>query len=544
MAPPGERKPLRRLDKIAVVVTTSSAPGHAFISYVHEDAESVDTLCEVLEAAGITVWRDRDQLWPGDDWKVKIRHAIRQDSLAFIACFSGNSVAKDRTYQNEELLLAVEEYRMRPPGRPWLFPIRFSEMELPEYDLGAGRTLDALQRTDLFGPKREPELTRLAMSILRVVGAAAEVPIEPKPDSQPNSFTDDGTSKETGTSTSIAQENKVWKEHEQPIRTSASALVKLLLRDPTKDIELDDYVTELADNARQQCMDTIAFPTSSDAMRSTIASAHLVIERVDNYWEIMAPLAEVLAVGCAWGTTDEQDALWARAMRTIANTTPMASGHTSLIDLRVYPRIMALYAAGLGAVARNKYSALRAVTVDATYRDRERGRIVPVVAVCHTAGPFANAPFLASAVAINAEAAPITDEKLEALSRGIGQMRITPTSDDLHARLRKPLQSVVRDDDDYSDLFDRLEVLLGVIAEDATLKEKADGGYLEGGWVGRYIWRDRYGPSTFLRIHEEFRTQGTSWPPLAAGLFGNSEERAENAFASMSETLSSRRRIY
>src|ERR1022692_3267707 len=94
--------------------------GHAFVSYVHEDSEKVDALCDALEAAGIAVWRDRNQLWPGDEWKIKIRQAIQNLSLAFVACFSENSASKDRSYQNEELILAVEQYRLRPPGKPWI----------------------------------------------------------------------------------------------------------------------------------------------------------------------------------------------------------------------------------------------------------------------------------------------------------------------------------------------------------------------------------------------------------------------------------------
>jgi hypothetical protein len=157
-----------------MVIVTNKIPavGHAFVSYVHEDAEKVDDLCGFLDASGIEVWRDRDQLGPGEEWKSRIRRAIQRDALAFIVCFSDKSVAKARSYQNEELVLAVEEYRLRPPGRPWLFPVRFSEVELPEFELGAGKTLDALQRSDLFGARRELELARLANSISLLEGYA------------------------------------------------------------------------------------------------------------------------------------------------------------------------------------------------------------------------------------------------------------------------------------------------------------------------------------------------------------------------------------
>ena len=71
---------------------------HAFVSYVHEDADAVDQLVSVLQAASIPVWKDTEDLWPGEDWRQKIRGAIEGGSLAFIACFSSNSVTKAKTY--------------------------------------------------------------------------------------------------------------------------------------------------------------------------------------------------------------------------------------------------------------------------------------------------------------------------------------------------------------------------------------------------------------------------------------------------------------
>jgi hypothetical protein len=76
---------------------------HAFISYVDEDAERVNQLQEALEAAGVKVWRDKDNLFPGSDWKTEIRKAITQGSLAFIACFSTASAARDTSYQLKSL---------------------------------------------------------------------------------------------------------------------------------------------------------------------------------------------------------------------------------------------------------------------------------------------------------------------------------------------------------------------------------------------------------------------------------------------------------
>jgi hypothetical protein len=148
----------------------SDAPGHAFISYVREDGAHVDRLQSILEAAGIRVWRDTADLWPGQDWKIEIRRAIKANSLAFIACFSGHSQRRIESYQNEEVILAVEQMRVRRPGQPWLIPVRFADCDIPDFDLGAGRTLDSLQRVDLFNGSWERGTPRLVAAVLRILG--------------------------------------------------------------------------------------------------------------------------------------------------------------------------------------------------------------------------------------------------------------------------------------------------------------------------------------------------------------------------------------
>lgn len=145
------------------------AGGHAFISYVHEDAAEVDRLQRRLEAAGIGVWRDTDNLWPGEDWPAKIRQAIVEDALVFIACFSNVSVARERSYQREELLLAVGQLRLRKPDEPWLIPVRFDGCEIPPLDIGAGRTLAAIHWTDLFGPRSGQNAARLIEAVERIL---------------------------------------------------------------------------------------------------------------------------------------------------------------------------------------------------------------------------------------------------------------------------------------------------------------------------------------------------------------------------------------
>jgi hypothetical protein len=80
-----------------------------------------------------------------------IRRAILEGSLVFLACFSESSRRRTVSYQNEELVLAVEQMRRTVPGHVWLIPVRFDDVPLPYFDLGVGRSLDSLQSVDLFG---------------------------------------------------------------------------------------------------------------------------------------------------------------------------------------------------------------------------------------------------------------------------------------------------------------------------------------------------------------------------------------------------------
>src|SRR5271155_632732 len=137
----------------SLVSEPSVLAGHAFISYVREDSPRVDQLKQTLEAAGIPVWRDTVSLWPGEDWRANIQRAITDDALAFIACFSHSSLSRDKSYQNEELVLAIDQLRLRRPDVPWLIPVRFDNCAIPGRDLGGGRTLASIQSADLFGDR-------------------------------------------------------------------------------------------------------------------------------------------------------------------------------------------------------------------------------------------------------------------------------------------------------------------------------------------------------------------------------------------------------
>jgi TIR domain len=156
--------------------------GHAFISYTREDKDEVDRLQRTLDAAGIPIWRDIRDLQPGQDWKLTIGRAISDDALAFVACFSAASVGKLKSYQNDELRLAIDQFRQMPPGHLWLIPVRFDDCDIPDFDLGGGRTLASIQRADLFGETRADHTARLVRTILQILGRTPVTAAQDGPD--------------------------------------------------------------------------------------------------------------------------------------------------------------------------------------------------------------------------------------------------------------------------------------------------------------------------------------------------------------------------
>ena len=120
-----------------------------FISYVRENIKIVDRLCQELKSYGIQVWLDRNDIDPGSRWEQAIRRAIQQGAF-LIACFSKEHNAREKTYMNEELTIAIEELRQHPTDRIWFIPVKLNECEIPDRDIGGGKTLQAFQHVNLY----------------------------------------------------------------------------------------------------------------------------------------------------------------------------------------------------------------------------------------------------------------------------------------------------------------------------------------------------------------------------------------------------------
>lgn len=468
--------------------------GHAFISYVREDAARVDRLQRILEAAGIRVWRDTAELWPGDDWRSQIRRAVTTNTLVFIACFSSHSVARELSYQNEELNLAIEQLRLRRPDRTWLIPVRFDDVELPDLEIGAGRTLNSLQRADLIGDSWDEGAARVVAGVLRILGRSVPPPTE-------------------------------------ILTESLEAQLRLVLRDPAGGIDLDDMLMPIAEDVRVAIMNEEAFPSSSSALQAAEPEASLyIVSVVDEYLALLTTALQALAVMAQWSTEAQLPTL-RRFFERLLPRNAGGSGMVVLTGIRWFPLVPCLYSGAIAAVHRRNFGVLRTLAIDAMVRDPLDGSL-PVIARANPWRPFSHFSLPAQVLAFRAAGEEPTRDLAKQLRSKRRGNRHTPLSDYWHDALRPKFRRDIPDDDDFADLFDEVEMFLALLAADARAQQ-TERVYFDQPFFGRATWRSRHAPTDTrveIRLQQEFLAKQSRWEPLESGLFGGSVERAKAAF--------------
>ncbi|GGP58657.1 hypothetical protein GCM10010287_29580 [Streptomyces variabilis] len=479
---------------------------HVFISYVREDSDHVDGLCAVLEAAQIPYWRDRKDLGPGDAWRAKVRAAIRDGSLVFLACFSNNSRAKEKSYMNEELTLAVDEFRQMPPGRVWLIPVRFDSGDVPDWDLGAGRVLSDLNYSDLFGKEHTAHAARLVTTINRLLG-------EKRPDP----------------ATALAAVEQATSADRTDL---LKRLTKEMLLEPSRRIELDDLVS-------QEVQRVLAVLNDKDRLTGPLAGTNeeqivRIAEEAQHLWTLSEPFCASLQVASRWGAP-ESLMPWANGVRSfVAAANKPESGKPALIELRHLPGMVGVMTAALSCTSSGNWTNLKALVVDPSVRDRYEHKPTPIIEATDPHKPFGSTTdWVTNALARAITTGRDLDDSLKDFTERRNGKYHTPVAEWLHHLLRPIFSDQWPDDDAYSAEFDRAEVVLGVLEQDvvnvraAANPERRSWGRSH--WFGRSTWRSQSHGNPVADLLHEFETQGAQWGALKAGLFGGDEDRARAA---------------
>lgn len=492
---------------------TTDEGQHVFISYVREDKEQVDRLCNMLKAAQIPFWRDMQDIGPGDWWKIRIREAIRNDALVFLACFSDNSRGRRKNNMNEEINLAVEELRKMPPGHTWMIPVRFDEGEVPEWELGAGRSLHDLNRVDLFGEGYTNNAVSLISAIHRLMGD------NPKP----------------ATTRALVDEARL-DDRAELLRK----LTKEMLMDPSRRIELDDLIA-------QETRGIVKFLSADERYSKSLRNGtneenHATLIRLANEnWEAVRPFCYSLAVAARWGAP-ESIAPWISGLKSIVGTsTKHQDGYQDLSNLRHIAALGVISVAALACSAHSKWANFKVLLAEPRVPDKfSNGESMGILDATGYWKPFESAELTASIFS----KAETTDEELSKLINIYVQQKagksFTPVADWLHAVMAPIFDDHFTDPDEYDMEYSKAEVMLGVISQDVVLQDALKLGfdikYARSNWFGRSTWKSRRArQSPVAQLEADITSDSASWAPLRAGLFGSSEQRALQAVKAYNE---------
>lgn len=480
---------------------TSDGP-HAFISYVREDSDLVDELEGVLLAAGVPVWRDLRNIFPGDVWKARIRDAIRGDALAFIPVFSAQSESRIKSTMRAEIRIAIDEYQTMSPDRSWIFPVRLDDVAVPQFEISGGQTLRDLNWTDFFGGRKTVEATRLIASVQRVLGAADHLVAPP------------------AVVASSATE------------TSRGGLLSAAIRegvaDPTRAAVAGDLLIEEARRVVDALRDPHRF--SMNAPDGSMTKA--LRQRTEELAALIGPLVEAAMELGARGKPEDAP-MASQLVSSLAREgySPAPGAQVaSLARLQRFPALCVLVAGALGATARRNGPMLAAFVAEPVMQV-DQG-VLPVAALLSPWAPFGSSWELAQYINTTQRGGDVTQDQLAAYDSGRVERTSAASASEIVGRvLAGPGAKFAVGPPEFDELYERTEILVAAITYDWVLREGIESTAAVENWIsGRTRTADQHTVTPMPeRMLAEVESAIDDWWPLHdTGLFGR------NAIAAMS----------
>ncbi len=108
----------------------TTRPLKAFLCHASGDKPAVRELYKHLVFEGVDAWLDKENLLPGQDWRVEIPRAVHEADVV-IVFLSEKSVSKEG-YIQKEIKFALDIAEEKPEGTIFLIPARLEECAVPE----------------------------------------------------------------------------------------------------------------------------------------------------------------------------------------------------------------------------------------------------------------------------------------------------------------------------------------------------------------------------------------------------------------------------
>ena len=284
-----------------------------------------------------------------------------------------------------------------------------------------------------------------------------------------------------------------------PLSTEAAvASLKRYLPEPRYRIQFSDLIGETVNK--------IIEATSGEAyaVQGPSINTESVTARVRGYEAACSTLLAMATIGGFW-VEEEHYSVWQRALPRLS--TALGAGTDFWLRLKRYPGTLLLYALGLGAVANNRLEFL--------------GRLLATTIVREYQGDTPAALILPAFSLLN-------DGRAMQILEGMERRRV-PLNDWLHDVLRQHARRVIPDDDEYTLVFDKLEILIAF-----------GYGYRRSfRWVpqGAFVYRDENRNRILQEIEKSLSELTNESPYVRSGIFGETVEDCSQSLAVFKEFL-------
>jgi len=97
--------------------------GAIFISYAREDEPAAANLVRGLQAAGCTVWYDRERLGPGQNWHNSLEDEVKKGSSLFLSVISKTTESTRESYYHLERNWAANRAERLAENEEFYIPV-------------------------------------------------------------------------------------------------------------------------------------------------------------------------------------------------------------------------------------------------------------------------------------------------------------------------------------------------------------------------------------------------------------------------------------
>ena len=286
----------------------------------------------------------------------------------------------------------------------------------------------------------------------------------------------------------------------RPLSTEAAvATLKRYLSESKYQIQLSDFVNETVERVIETVLDK-AF--TRDYIHPNSKS---VTKRVRDYDAACSTLLPMALIGSYWEKKEHFD-VWRRALVRLSEVeVPIG---VPLLELKRYPATLLLYALGLSALVNNRLDFLEYLLTTPYMSNREDTSVAKILP------PFC----LSSRIGISSRD---LGQYIEGMER-----RYAPLNEWLHDELRPHAKRLIPNDDTYTLLFDKLEILIALsyAFQNAEIDEQQQ-------WIpmGAFAYRHENRARVLQEIETSISDFKKKSPFVKSGVFGKTVKNCEQS---------------